>query len=74
MSRFPESSIAYLKRVMLTCSPEFKFQDDDMCELLKITELNPAQILKWADHFRMRYPTEKDRMDFLTTDGFEKVT
>ena len=74
MSRFPESSIACLKSVMLSCAPEFKFKEENVFEILNRTQLNPAQIGVWGDHFRARYTNEKERMDFLTSDGFEKVT
>jgi hypothetical protein len=74
MSRFPEPSVACLKRVMLTCAPEFRFLAANVEVIKQETGLNEAQIFKWADHFRMRYSTEKERMDFLTSDGFEKVT
>ena len=74
MSRFPESSIACLKSVMLSCAPEFKFKEVHVTEILKRTKLNAAQIGVWGVNFRMRYPTEKDRMDFLTSDRFDKVT
>jgi hypothetical protein len=40
---------------------------------MKETGLNQAQVKVWADHFRMRYETEKDRMEFLQADGFDKV-
>ena len=74
MSRFPEASVAYLKRAMLACAPEFRFLAVNVQGVKQETGLNEAQIFKWADHFRMRYSTEKERMDFLTSDGFEKVT
>jgi hypothetical protein len=74
MSRFPEASVACLKRVMLACAPEFRFLAANVEEIKQETGLNEAQIRVWGDHFRMRYATEKERMDFLTSDGFEKVT
>jgi hypothetical protein len=74
MSRFPEASVACLKRVMLTCAPEFRFLGANVEVIKQETGLNEAQIRVWGDHFRMRYTTEKERMDYLTSDGFEKVT
>jgi PP-loop superfamily ATP-utilizing enzyme len=74
MSRFPEASIACLKRVMLSCAPEFRFNLEKVENIRTETGLNGAQIRVWGDHFRMRYTTEKERMDYLTSDGFEKVT
>jgi hypothetical protein len=74
MSRFPESSIACLKSVMLSCAPEFKFKEEHTLDILSKTELNLAQIGVWGFNFRTRYPTEKERMEFLMSDGFEKVT
>lgn len=74
MSRFPEASVACLKRVMLTCAPEFFFLPANVEGIEQETGLNDAQILKWADHFRYRYETEKERMEFLASDGSEKVT
>jgi hypothetical protein len=74
MSRFPEASVACLKRTMLACAPEFRLLAANVESIKQETGLNEAQILKWAELFRYRYQTEKERMDFLTTDGFEKVT
>jgi hypothetical protein len=74
MSRFHESSIACLKSVMLSCAPEFKFKDTHVTGILEKTELNSDQIWRWAENFRRRYSTEKERMDFLTSDRFDKVT
>ena len=73
MSRFPEASIACLKRVMLSCTPEFCFLAANVEGIKQETGLNDAQIFKWAELFRYRYKTEKERMDFLSSDGFEKV-
>ena len=74
MSRFPEASVACLKRAMLACAPEFRFLAVNVEGIQRETGLNEAQIRVWGDHFRMRYTTEKERMDYLTSDGFEKVT
>ena len=73
MSRFPEASVACLKQVMLSRAPEFYFKPEDEPVISQRTELKSAQILKWAELFRYRYKTEKERMDYLTSDGFEKV-
>jgi hypothetical protein len=74
MSRFPEASVTCLKQVMLSRAPEFYFKPEDESVIGQRTGLNSAQIMKWAEHFRMRYATEKERMEFLTSDGSEKVT
>lgn len=74
MSRFPEASIACLKRVMLSCTPELCFLAANVDGIKQETGLNDAQIFKWAELFRYRYKTEKEFMDFLSSDGFEKVT
>lgn len=74
MARFSETSVACLKRTMLACSPrDFRFNAYDVEVIMKETGLNQAQVQVWADHFRMRYETQKDRMDFLQADGFDKV-
>ena len=74
MPRFLDESVACLKRVMLTRAPEFYFQAADEDVIIKETGLNASQIKVWADHFRMRYVKEKERMDFLDSNGSEKVT
>lgn len=75
MPRFPEESVACLKRVMLSrASEEFRFTQNDVDIICAETGLNQAQVLDWAENFRMRYVAVKDRMDFLQYDGFDKVT
>ena len=75
MPRFPEESVACLKRFMLSrASEEFKFTPDDMEIICKETGLNRAQVVDWADHFRTRYVTSKERLDFLRHEGVDKVT
>ncbi len=74
MPRFPETSVACLKRVMLARVPECMFTPADVDAIMLETGLNKAQVQVWAENFRMRYETEKDRMDFLKADGFDKVT
>jgi hypothetical protein len=75
MPRFPEASVACLKRLMLTCaSRDFRFNAYDIEAIMQETGLNQAQVQVWAENFRMRYETEKDRMDFLKADSFDKVT
>jgi hypothetical protein len=59
---------------MLSRAPGFMFFPGDVEAIMLETELNKAQVQVWAEHFRMRYETEKDRMEFLKTDGFDKVT
>ena len=75
MPRFPDESVACLKRVMLSrASEEFKFTPNDMDVICKETGLNQAQVQVWAENFRMLYVTVEDRLGFLQSDGFDKVT
>ena len=73
MSRFPEASITCLKGIMLTRAPEFFFKPEDESIIVRETGLNAAQISKWSENFRMRYESTQERMDFLSSDGSEKV-
>jgi hypothetical protein len=72
--RFTDEMLAPLKRVMLTRQPSFVFTPADVEALFQETGLVKAQVQKWANNFRRLYSTEKERMDFLTADGPEKVT
>ena len=72
MPRFHESSVACLKHAMLTQAPAFMFSPDDVQQIIRNTGLNQAQVQVWAEHFRMRYLTEKDRLDFLKADAADK--
>jgi hypothetical protein len=73
MPRFEDSSIACLKRVMLTRAPHgFMFAPQDVQAVVQETGLNQAQVQVWAEHFRMRYTTEKERLDFLQADALDK--
>ena len=73
MPRFSETSVACLKRTMLANSlGDFRFNASDIEAIMKETGLNQAQVQVWADHFRTRYETQKDRMEFLTTDALDK--
>ena len=74
MPRFTDEMLAPLKRVMLTRQPSFVFTPDDIEALFQETGLVKAQVQKWAENFRKRYATDKERMDYLTADGSEKVT
>ena len=74
MSRFPDASVVCLKRVMLVRAPDFYFKDGDEAVIKQETVFNSAQIWKWGEHFRIRYESTKERMDFLTADSSEKVT
>ncbi len=73
MSRFPEASVTCLKGIMLTRAPEFYFKPEDEAVISRETGLNASQIRTWADHFRLRYSSPKERMDFLSSDGLEMV-
>jgi hypothetical protein len=59
---------------MLTRVSEFYFKPEDEEIIARETGLNTAQIRTWADHFRLRYVTTKERMDFLSSDLSDKVT
>ena len=65
--RFPEESIACLKRTMLVRQPHFMFTTCDVENVMKETGLDNAQVQDWADHLRMRYKIKKldDTLDFL---------
>ena len=72
--RFPDESVACLKRTMLARQPSFMFTADDVESIMKETGLDKTQIHVWADLFRYRHVTEKERKDFLESDGVDKVT
>jgi hypothetical protein len=72
MPRFHESSVACLKHAMLARAPAFMFSPEDVQQIVQNTGLNQAQIQVWAEHFRMRYATEKDRLDFLKADATDR--
>lgn len=75
MPRFPEESVACLKRTMLArAAQEFFLTPADVEAVMKETGLNQAQVQVWVDNFRARHTTSKERMDFLMSDGFDKVT
>ena len=67
MPRFPEESVACLKRVMLARSPDYLFTPDDVETVIKETGLIKAQVLVWADHFRFRFGSKPvdEILDFL---------
>ena len=72
--RFTDEMLVPLKRVMLASQPTFVFTPADIEALFQETGLVKAQVQKWAKNFRLRYATNQERMDCLTTDGPEKVT
>ena len=72
--RFTDEMLVPIKRVMLARQPSFLFTPADVEALLQETGLVKAQVQKWANNFRRIYSTEKERVDFLTADGPEKVT
>jgi hypothetical protein len=72
--RFTDFQAFPLKRVMLTRAPGFMFSPENVELLVKETGLVQAQVQKWAENFRKRYATENARMEYLTTEGCEKVT
>ncbi len=72
MPRFPDESVAYLKRVMLSRGSSFMFTPEDVETIIQETGLNKAQVQVWAENFRMRYATEKERIQFLKTDPLKK--
>ncbi len=71
--RFPEESVACLKRTMLVRQPHFMFNANDVENVMKETGLENAQIKVWAEKFRFHYETEKARKGFLESDGIDKV-
>lgn len=72
--RFPDESIACLKRTMLARQPHFMFTPSDVQNVMKETGLDKAQVQDWADHLRRRCKirTHEDTLDFLRS--VEKVT
>jgi hypothetical protein len=59
---------------MLSRAPGFIFYSMDVEAIMLETGLNKAQVQVWAENFRMWYETEKDRIEFLRVDDFDKVT
>ncbi len=72
MPRFPDESVACLKRVMLSRTQNFMFTPEDVETIIQETGLNKAQVQVWAENFRMRYSTEKERIQFIEADPHEK--
>ena len=73
MPRFLPIHVACLKRTMLAWSGQrFMFTPQNVQAIVQETGLNQAQIQVWAEHFRMRYATEKDRLDFLKADATDR--
>ena len=72
--RFTDEMLVPIKRVMLARQPSFLFTPADLEALFQETGLVKAQVQKWAKNFRLRYATNQERMDYLATDGPEKVT
>ena len=74
MPRFPDESVACLKRTMLARQPSFMFTPSDVQDVMRETGLDKDQIQDWADHLRRRYKfrTLDDTLDFLRS--VEKVT
>ena len=68
-ARFLDEHITCLKRVMLPRFPECKFTQEDYEEVMKETGLNQAQIEKWAENVRLRFPVDEDRKAFLVATG-----
>ena len=67
MPRFPDSSVACLKRTMLARQPHFMFTTSDVQNVMKETGLDKAQVQDWADNLRYRFKirTLDDTMIFL---------
>lgn len=75
MPRFPDECGACLKRVMLSRAPQdFMFTHNDVDVICAETHLSQAQVQVWAEHFRMRYGTLKERLEFLQNESIDKVT
>ena len=73
MPRFPDESVACLKRTMLARQPSFMFTPSYVLDVMRETGLDKDQIQVWADHLRHRFKIRKldDTMDFLRS---KKVT
>ena len=67
MPRFPEESVACLKRTMLARQPSFVFTAKDVESIMKETGLDRVQVWVWADNIRHRFKIKKldDTLDFL---------
>lgn len=75
MPRFPEESVACLKRYMLPrASEDFRFTQNDVDIICAETGLNQSQVQVWAENFRMRYVTLDERLEFLRFEGLRQVT
>ena len=73
MPRFLEVHVACLKRTMLARALNgFMFTPQDVQAIVQETGLNQAQVQVWAENFRMRYTTEKERQEYLRADGLDK--
>lgn len=73
MPRFLEVHVACLKRTMLARALNgFMFTPQDVQAIVQETGLNQAQVQVWAENFRMRYTTEKERQEFLQANGLDK--
>ena len=59
MPRFPDSSVACLKRTMLARQPHFMFTTSDVQNVMKETGLDKAQVQAWADKFRYHCKIKK---------------
>lgn len=73
MPRFPDSSVACLKRTMLARQPHFMFTTSNVENVMKETGLDKDQIQMWAENIRYRFKIKKldDTLDFLRS---KKVT
>lgn len=52
--RFPEESVACLKRTMLARQPSFVFTAGDVESIMKETGLSKTQVQDWAENLRYR--------------------
>ena len=69
MPRFLPTHVACLKRTMLARAAQgFMFTPQDVEAVVQETGLNQTQVQVWAEHFRMRYAGEKERLDYLGPD------
>ena len=74
MPRFLPIHVACLKRTMLARAAHgFMFAPQDVQTVVQETGLNQAQVQVWADHFRMRYAADKERLEYLRADGLDKL-
>lgn len=59
MPRFPDESVACLKRTMLARQPSFMFTAGDVQDVMNETGLDKAQVQAWTEQFRYHCKIKK---------------